>query len=209
MALYLYDFYYNAVMPCDKGEPRQQMCFRQKETSRSSVEEKDSGGRYEKESHAYFDTKNGCRSFCLAIILTVVCPLTAFAAETEQKAVRVGFYRCPFNIKDETGHMSGYGYDYQKDIAVYTGWKYEYVEASWPELLQMLKDGEIDLLSDVSYTPERETEMLFSSYPMGTESYYLYVSNKDTGIDETDYSTLAGKRIGINAGSVQADLFRE
>ena len=24
----------------------------------------------------------------------------------------------------------------------------------------MLKDGEIDLLSDVSYTPERETEML-------------------------------------------------
>ena len=136
------------------------MCFRQKETGRSSVEEKDSGGRYEKESHAYFDTKNGCRSFCLAIILTVVCPLTAFAAETEQKAVRVGFYRCPFNIKDETGHMSGYGYDYQKDIAVYTGWKYEYVEASWPELLQMLKDGEIDLLSDVSYTPERETEML-------------------------------------------------
>lgn len=51
--------------------------------------------------------------------------------------------------------------------------------------------------------------MLFSSYPMGTESYYLYVSNNDTGIDQADYSTLEGKRIGINAGSVQADLFRE
>ena len=147
--------------------------------------------------------------FCLALSLTAVCPLTAFAAETEQKTVRVGFYPCPFNIKGESGHLGGYAYDYQQDLAAYTGRKYEYVEASWPELLQMLKDGEIDLLSDVSYTPERETEMLFSSYPMGTESYYLYVSNKDTGIDETDYSTLAGKRIGINAGSVQADLFRE
>ena len=73
----------------------------------------------------------------------------------------------------------------------------------------MLRDGEIDLLSDVSYTPERESEMLFSAYPMGTESYYLYISNADNGIDEKDYATLEGKRIGINAGSVQADLFRE
>lgn len=105
--------------------------------------------------------------------------------------------------------MSGYAYDYQQDIASYTGWKYEYVEASWPELMQMLKDGKIDLLSDVSITPERENEMLFSSYSMGTESYYLYVSNADTGIDETDYSTLSGKRIGVNAGSIQIDLFRE
>ena len=98
--------------------------------------------------------------FCLALSLTAVCPLTAFAAETEQKTVRVGFYPCPFNIKGENGHLSGYAYDYQQDLAAYTGRKYEYVEASWPELLQMLKDGEIDLLSDVSYTPERETEML-------------------------------------------------
>ncbi len=148
-------------------------------------------------------------AFCLAVLLTTVCPLTVFAADTEQKTVRVGFYPCPFNIKDENGHMGGYAYDYQQDLAAYTGWRYEYVEDSWPELLQMLKDGEIDLMSDVSYTPERETEMLFSSYPMGTESYYLYVSNNDTGIDETDYSTLEEKRIGVNAGSIQADLFQE
>ena len=29
--------------------------------------------------------------FCLALSLTAVCPLTAFAAEAEQKTVRVGF----------------------------------------------------------------------------------------------------------------------
>ena len=55
----------------------------------------------------------------------------------------------------------GYAYDYQQDLAAYTGWKYEYVEGSWPELMQMLKDGEIDLLSDVSITPEREMKCCF------------------------------------------------
>ena len=52
-------------------------------------------------------------------------------------------------------------------IAAYTGWRYEYVEASWPELLQMLIRGEIDLMSDVSYTEERSEQMLFASLPMG------------------------------------------
>lgn len=154
-------------------------------------------------------TKITVRVLCFFLILLSFCPITAMAAETEQKTVRVGFYPCPFNIKDENGHLSGYAYDYQQDLAAYTGWKYEYVEASWPELMQMLKDGEIDLMSDVSYTQERETEMMFSSYPMGTESYYLYVSNRDTGIDQMDYSTLEGKRIGVNSGSVQAGLFQE
>lgn len=146
---------------------------------------------------------------CFFLILVTFSTMTAMAAESEKKTVRVGFYPCPFNIKDENGHMSGYAYDYQQDLAAYTGWEYEYVEGSWPELMQMLKDGEIDLMSDVSFTPEREKEMLFSSYPMGTESYYLYVSNTDNGIDQLDFSTLEGKRIGVNEGSIQDELFHE
>lgn len=146
------------------------------------------------------------RLLCAVLLLVSLCPIAA-ADGTEPKTVRVGFYPCPFNIKDESGHLSGYAYDYQQDIAAYTGWQYEYVEATWPELMQMLKDGEIDLLSDVSHTPERESEMLFSAYPMGTEGYYLYVSRADESIDRLDEASLHGKRIGINAGSVQAGLF--
>lgn len=162
-----------------------------------------------KRSAKQWKNKMTAAMLCLLFLLGTCYPMTVRAAETEQKTVRVGFYACPFNMKDENGHMSGYAYDYQQDLAAYTGWKYDYVEGSWPELLQMLKNGEIDLLSDVSITPERETEMLFSSYSMGTESYYLYVSNRDNGIDQNDYSTLEGKRIGVNAGSIQDDLFHE
>ena len=131
------------------------------------------------------------------------------AEEESSQTVRVGFFPCPFNIADENGHMSGYAYDYQQDIAAYTGWEYEYVEGSWPELLQMLKDGKIDLLADVSKTEERQSQMLFSSYAMGTENYCLYVSDKAKSIDEMDYSTLNGKRIGVNDGSIQQTLFEK
>ena len=36
-------------------------------------------------------------------------------------------------------------YEYQQAVAAHTGWKYEYVEGSWAELMSMLKNGQIDL----------------------------------------------------------------
>ena len=76
---------------------------------------------------------------------------TPAAAMENVKTVRVGWYESPFNRMDEFGRRSGYAYEYQRKVAAYTGWKFEYVEGNWADLLQMLADGEIDLLCDVSY----------------------------------------------------------
>ena len=145
--------------------------------------------------------------FCAAFIITSM-PLQA-AADNHSKVVRVGWYESSFNNKDDAGRRSGYAYEYQIKLAAYTGWKYEYVEGSWPELLDMLKNGEIDMLSDVSYTDERSGQMLFPSLPMGTEEYYIFTSPDNTEIRSDDYSTLNGRRIGVNKDSVQADFYRE
>lgn len=109
---------------------------------------------------------------------------------------------------DDLGRRSGYAYEYQQKIAAYTGWTYEYVEGGWPELMQMLIDGEIDLMSDVSYTAERSEGMLFSSLPMGTEEYYIFTAPDNTDIRQEDPHTLDGKKIGADKGSVQAGLFQ-
>ncbi len=145
---------------------------------------------------------------CLALTGIAVCP-GAVRAQDGGKTVRVGWYESPFNQTDKSGRRSGYAYEYQRKVAAYTGWNYEYVEGSWPELMQMLADGEIDLMSDVSFTEERTESMLFSSLPMGTEEYYIFVSPDNREITPDDVSTLNGKRIGVNQGSVQADFFRE
>ena len=131
------------------------------------------------------------------------------ASAQAAKTVRVGWFESPFNITDQLGRRSGYGYDYQQKIAAYTGWTYEYVEGSWPELLQMLMDGRIDLLSDVSYTQERAGKILYSSLPMGAEEYYLFVAPGNREITSDDYSTFSGKKVGVNQGSVQAGFFRD
>ena len=144
----------------------------------------------------------------LVMAMSFMLPLTAHAQESG-KTVRVGWYESPFNTMDQFGRRSGYAYDYQQKIAAYTGWSYEYVVGSWPELLQMLIDGEIDLMSDVSYTDERAQNMLFSSLPMGAEEYYIFISPDNEEINRDDLSTFNGKKVGVNKGSVQAGFFRE
>ena len=144
----------------------------------------------------------------LLLASTLLLPNAAHA-QTPQKTVRVGWHEVPYFITDENGRRSGYSYEYQRKLAAYTGWNYEYVEGSWSTLLQMLKDGEIDLLSDVSYTQERAESMLYASLPMGADTYYIFVSPDNTEITSEDYSSLNGKRVGAAKGSFQSGLFRE
>lgn len=145
----------------------------------------------------------------LSLILAAVFALPVNALGQKSGIIRVGWYESPFNSTDPLGRRSGYAYDYQQKIAAYSGWTYEYVEGSWSDLLQMLSDGKIDLMSDVSFTDERAQSMLFSSLPMGAEEYYLFVSPENNEINSEDYSTFNGKRVGANRNSVQIGLFRE
>lgn len=146
----------------------------------------------------------------LLSLVTTVFPFSVFAEERKaNKVVRVGWHEQPYFITDENGRYSGYTYDYQQKISAYTGWIYEYVSGSWSELLQMLKDGEIDMLGNVSYTEERANDMLYSSLPMGTESYYLFASQKNKDIRMNDYSSLNGKKIGVAKDSIQSKMLKE
>ena len=147
----------------------------------------------------------------LLLCAALLALLLPFAAQAQDggKTVRVGWYESSYNTVDPSGRRSGYAYEYQMKLASYTGWKYEYVAGSWSELLQMLIDGEIDLMSDVSHTAEREKKMLFPNLPMGTEEYYVFTAPGNQEIDPGDFTTLNGKRIGVNKDSVQADFYRE
>ena len=148
-------------------------------------------------------------SLLIALCVSIMAPLTAFAKEKDKKVVRVGWYDSTYNTIDESGFRTGYAYEYQLKLSAYNGWTYEYVNGSWPDLLDMLKTGKIDLMSDVSYTAEREKYMSFSSLPMGTEEYYVFTAPGKEEISQTDASTLNGKKVGVNRESVQADFYAQ
>ena len=148
-------------------------------------------------------------TLCIGLVLTLFLPLGIKAEEPEEKVVRVGWFESSFCYFDQFGRRRGVDYEYQHKISAYTGWTFEYVEGSWPALLQMLIAGEIDLLSDVSYTPERSKLMLFPDLPMGTESYYIYIDGENREISANNLSSFNGKKIAVNAGSVQEGFLKD
>ena len=129
--------------------------------------------------------------------------------EAEHQTVRVGWYEDSYHITDKNGDRSGYGYEFEQAVSAYTGWDYEYVTGDWTELVEMLQNGEIDLMSALSYTDERARTMLFSDQAMGKERYYLYADLANTDISAADLSTLNGKSIAMMEQSVQTTQFCE
>ncbi len=114
------------------------------------------------------------------------------------RTVRVGFYEMTNFLQgaDDSTVKFGYGYEYLQKISNYTDWKYEYVYGSWSELYNKFLNGEIDLLPGVSKTEQREQEMLFPDYEMGEAKYYIYKTINANDIDDKDYSSYEGKKIG-------------
>ena len=146
--------------------------------------------------------------FCLILSAIFVFSGSAYA-EDQEKVIRVGWHEAPYYLTDQYGRHSGYAYEYQWKVAAYTGWTYEYVHGSWSELLEMLKNGEIDLMSNMSYSEARAANMLYTSLPMGTEAYYIFVSPGNTEITAKDLSSLNGKTVGVTKGMIQTEVFRQ
>lgn len=142
-------------------------------------------------------------------LLFAVFPISVKAEDTKKNLVRVGWYEDSYHIMDKNGNRSGYGYEFEQAVAAYTGWEYEYVPGDWSELLEKLQNGEIDLMSALSYTDERAQTMLFSDQPMGEEKYYLYADLANSNISISDMSTLNGQPIAMMEQSVQASQFYE
>ena len=172
------------------------------------------------------DKKKGKKKrLCLSILVLIMLlfvPLSAYASEIksdgkttqaleeENKTVRVGYF--PYANFQEGGygeHKQGAGYEYLQKISYITGWKYEYVYGSFKECLDMLADGEIDILGSVSYTPERAESIDFSTYAEGTERYWIYTREDHTNLTNGDPKQMNGCRIGAADGSNQKELLEK
>ena len=165
------------------------------------------------------------KRLCLSILVLIMLlfiPLSAYASEIksdgkttqaleeENKTVRVGYF--PYANFQEGGygeHKQGAGYEYLQKISYITGWKYEYVYGSFKECLDMLSDGEIDILGSVSYTPERAKSIDFSTYAEGTERYWIYTREDHTNLTNSDPKQMNGCRIGVADGSYQKELLEK
>ena len=150
-----------------------------------------------------------CAGLFVVLGMWMILSVHCWAAETnqdgtqtkEQKIIRIGSFEDTFNYVDQNGVRRGYGYELMQALAGYTGWKFEYVKCDWSNCFEMLENGEIDVMGDISYTDERAEKMLFSDEPMGEEKYILYADLSNTDIGTSDFKSLDGKRVGVLMGT--------
>ncbi len=131
-----------------------------------------------------------------ALLLLGLCPALAAG----QEVLRVGFFAFSgYHVIEEDGRRSGYGYEFLQKLASHADWTYEYVgyDGSYADALDMLRSGEVDLVTSVSKTPEREAEFLFSDQDIGVNSTIMTVKAGNQRIVEGDYATYDGITIGM------------
>ena len=95
-------------------------------------------------------------------------------------------------------------------MARYWDVDYEYVgyDKSWDDMQQMLEDGEIDMVTSPSKTPEREEKFDFSR-PIGTNNGILTVRSDNSTIVDGNYSTYNGMRVALFNGSSEIKSFAD
>lgn len=160
----------------------------------------------------------------LIILLMVVLPSTSLltvSATTSVRTVRVGFFKFDgFNIVNDDGTFSGYGYDYLCELSKFTGWNYEFIyqknkldgtneDLTYEDCLKMLEEGEIDVLGSVRKTSERENVFFFPDASAGDNTGMLTVRNDDTTAVAYDITTLNTYTIGLLKGSSRNDEIKK
>lgn len=151
-------------------------------------------------SRSVFGRRMQAIFLCLLILLSSLLSPTAFATESEsRKTVKVGFFAFEgYHMMDDEGNRSGYGYDFLRLISRYMDVDYEYVgyDKGWDDMLEMLSDGRIDMVTSAQVTSERLEEFAFSK-PIGASSAMLTVSSNNKSIISEEYDTYDGIRIAL------------
>jgi len=160
------------------------------------------------------------RTLFFAIIFATLSaafyPYAAAESHETHSTVRVGYFSFDgYHMTDASGHKSGYGYDILQLLRMYSGWKYNYVgdsksePADWPDMLKMLADGRIDMLTSVTKNSERMKLFDFSKLPIGTKTTILTVKAGNIKYNADDYAHWNGMKVGLITKNSQNSVFAD
>ncbi len=119
------------------------------------------------------------------------------SASASARVVRYGMVELsPFFFKDENGNFAGYMPDLLRTLAENEGWRLSFINAGGEELVKMLQEGEIDLLS-MAPTPRLEGLFDFSKNHHYS-TWYTFFTRSDSEI--LTFQDLEGKTISMQSG---------
>ena len=151
---------------------------------------------------------------CVIIILAfVACIIFGFShpapvaeeARSANRTVKAGVFNFEgYHMRDEDGNLSGYGIEFLNLVSEYSHLNFEYTayDKSWDDMLEMLKKGEIDVVTSATWTEEREALYDFS-LPIGRKNTVLSILADNKAFVKGDYSTYNNMRVGLLKNNTQ------
>jgi ABC-type amino acid transport substrate-binding protein len=113
----------------------------------------------------------------------------------------------PFNYS-ENGQIMGYSNDLIRLLAKKIGLKIEFVQAqNWNSFIKMLKNKQIDVISNLVSTPNREKYAVFTKNPIINISNAIY-SNQKANIFKK-LSDLDNRTVAVVKGSWQEEVIKD
>lgn len=149
----------------------------------------------------------------LILILQVILLLTVIQAvkaqnDTIESPVKIGVLtdNYPYSYTDKNGRITGFAYDVVDKVMTSMNIKNEKIYGPTEEILQMFKDGKLDLLQSFAKSADRDTFTSFS-VPYLIMTGHIFVSKNMPKINKM--SDLKGYKILVHEGSLGETVLKK
>lgn len=112
----------------------------------------------------------------------------------------------PFEYFGSSGVFSGFNVDIMNAISIETGMRIEFVPLPWNEALEALRDGQVDAIQGMKYSPARDKVYDFSN-PYFLSSQGIFVRKENMHIFEL--GDLNDRKVSIQKGDIAIDQLRD
>ena len=136
----------------------------------------------------------------MIVVMTAVPAFAGTVPKEHTPDYKVSFYAFDcYNMQDDNGKRSGYGYEMMQGLSRYMQCTFSYVgyDKTAEDCVDMLRDGDIDIYTAAKATDERREEFAISTHPAITASTCMNVKVGNDSVIPGDYSTYNGLRIGL------------
>lgn len=132
--------------------------------------------------------------FHLPLVLVLLF-LASVTAQGGDRLIRVGVYdSVPLAYSDQNGVGGEFYVDLLTHFARQEGWQIAYVPGTWPECLDNLRNGRIDLLGVIAHSAERVRAFDYSYESLFNDWGQVY-ANKRVGVESL--LDLGGRKIAV------------
>jgi signal transduction histidine kinase/DNA-binding response OmpR family regulator len=142
-----------------------------------------------------------------ALLVTAWLSLRGTDAVSTVREVRVGLYENDPKVHTgANGRPAGLFVELLNHMARDEHWQLRYVPCEWSQCLEMLQQGQIDLMPDVAFSVERTRQYDFHTASVASSWSQIYVPPHSKVFSLAD---LAGKRVAMLRGGIQQAFFAQ